>query len=561
MSLELLDIPQHPMGAFQCNGGRQLTRLYKSSGGGGSYYESLERLYDEQAQSARMLRQQAEKYLPGMTDAYAREVNDVLDKGYADRQAEQAGADMAGANAMERAATSRQLASMGVNPADRRYATSMAAQESANAARMAAGQNIARQDAKNMQRAVAQDAVGTFTGQSNQASSQLNSAASGFSRLAEQQSAQAAQQSQNIANVVGGTMALGSAIRSFRDGGRIRAEKGGHKQGQSVRASLLERHMLGGAAGSQQGFFQMQSIAPPPPSPAAAQAGPVDLALQGVQSYQGMQKGIEGVKAMYGKLSGETAKLGADVVASATTETGAALGSMATETAATEAVSTVAADAAATAAGSAATTAAGTAAGTTAGTTVTAGSGLMGAMGTAGAAVSTALPWVGAAIAVGSLLDVWKDGGEIRVQQAIRQMTPAQRKAAASAYEAAAREAGDPAVAAQYRAFASCLGGARGGNRTIDYRSGDEVEGPGGHTDDLVPALLSDGEHVINAEAAALIGHRQLERLNQQGLALRARGLTPEQIGRRVIRLNQNRHVVSELTRGDGVMRNRRKRG
>ena len=45
-----------------------------------------------------------------------------------------------------------------------------------------------------------------------------------------------------------------------------------------------------------------------------------------------------------------------------------------------------------------------------------------------------------------------------------------------------------------------------------------------------MPALLTEDEHVVNAEAAAMIGHDKLEALNKKGLAMRAKGYTPGRI-------------------------------
>ena len=47
-------------------------RLFKGGGGGSVKYDSLERLYEEQAASARLLRGIAEQNLPGATQAYGR---------------------------------------------------------------------------------------------------------------------------------------------------------------------------------------------------------------------------------------------------------------------------------------------------------------------------------------------------------------------------------------------------------------------------------------------------------------------------------------------------------
>lgn len=54
-----------------------------------------------------------------------------------------------------------------------------------------------------------------------------------------------------------------------------------------------------------------------------------------------------------------------------------------------------------------------------------------------------------------------------------------------------------------------------------DYTPGGKVKGPGTETSDDVPAWLSDGEFVLNAEAVKLIGKDKLEALNQRGLAMR----------------------------------------
>ena len=108
-----------------------------------------------------------------------------------------------------------------------------------------------------------------------------------------------------------------------------------------------------------------------------------------------------------------------------------------------------------------------------------AGSGLMAGLGTAGAAVGAAMPWVGAAMVAGSLLDLWNAGGEVGTQNE-----------GMSEDEAAAR-------------FAKA-----DQNGTIqDIRHGGKVPGEWKGNTDNVPALLTEDEHVINAEAAAMIGH------------------------------------------------------
>ncbi len=83
--------------------------------------------------------------------------------------------------------------------------------------------------------------------------------------------------------------------------------------------------------------------------------------------------------------------------------------------------------------------------------------------------------------------------------------------------------AGDPITAG----IAGKLGGlfSEGGEveptQRADYVPGGEVRGPGTETSDDIPAWLSDGEYVLNAEAVKLVGKDKLEEVNQKGLEVR----------------------------------------
>lgn len=57
--------------------------------------------------------------------------------------------------------------------------------------------------------------------------------------------------------------------------------------------------------------------------------------------------------------------------------------------------------------------------------------------------------------------------------------------------------------------------------RRIDRRGGGGVKGPGTATSDSIPALLSNGEYVLNAEATKMIGIKTLDRVNREGLKAR----------------------------------------
>ena len=65
-----------------------------------------------------------------------------------------------------------------------------------------------------------------------------------------------------------------------------------------------------------------------------------------------------------------------------------------------------------------------------------------------------------------------------------------------------------------------------------DLRAGGDVPGEWRENVDTVPALLVEGEGVLNAEAMALGGEKVMEDLNAKGLALREQGITPHDIKR-----------------------------
>ncbi len=54
-----------------------------------------------------------------------------------------------------------------------------------------------------------------------------------------------------------------------------------------------------------------------------------------------------------------------------------------------------------------------------------------------------------------------------------------------------------------------------------DIRKGGKVNGAGTETSDSVPAELSDGEYVLNAETVKMVGKKKLDKLNAAGLARR----------------------------------------
>lgn len=55
----------------------------------------------------------------------------------------------------------------------------------------------------------------------------------------------------------------------------------------------------------------------------------------------------------------------------------------------------------------------------------------------------------------------------------------------------------------------------------VDHTGGGKVSGPGTETSDDIPAWLSDGEFVLNAEAVKMVGKQKLEKINEKGLEKR----------------------------------------
>ena len=519
----------HLIGNKHSGYGPDNRRLYFKGGGGGGQvkYDNLENLYEEQAASAGLLRGIAQQNLPGATQAYVDSVQAVTSPGYAERQAGMAGTDMASANAMERDATQRNLMSMGVNPNDARFAGSLRSTEMNNAARLAAGKNVARNQAQQYQLNVAKDAVGTFTGQSNNAATQMGNAASGLGSIYTSQANQKMAQDQAQSNAVGNVANAGlTAYTMFaKDGGKVPGLAALH-------GKKVERHMVGGQAGSQQnqGFFQMQSIAPPPSAQAPQQQGgginmnqvmmarkiAKDRAADQAADAAGSAFAKDVAANSVGAAAQNAGLVGDAAVAGGSTSAGAGLSSMAGAEAAgglagatNGALMSTGIDAAAAGAlqGSITSGAAATGAGTLAGgaSTLASGAGTAGAAAAGGGAMATigaALPWVGAAYAVGSLLDWWNDGGKVGTQnQGMSEQEAMQRFEQAEVTGTLA-----------------------------DLRAGGRAPGEWVENRDTVPAMLVSGEQVLNSEASKLIGDKGAAKLNKKGLELRKQGKTPKQI-------------------------------
>lgn len=422
--------------------------LCKGGGGDSAYYHEANRLYGVQADTADFMLGIGKDYLPGAVSTYAQEAGKYADPAYRDRIVGEAGIRAQEAIDQQNQSLTRNMARYGINPASGKYGSMMNQNAIAGAATKAGAMNQAANYVEDKKFGAAKDFYSSMVGMPSDAASMAGNAASGYVGLGNAKANAKANDSAAMGNIAAlGYTALTSDF--FRDGGIV-------KRGPGVKMAL------GGlfAAGNQ--------TSPPPPSAPAPQqqnnlsSGGLRTALkfakEGPQGFAGSmaQKGAN----MIGNISTGAAKI-ADMTgsqgmaetalnAAGASGTVADVGSQVGAIAAQNATIPGATEATVSALGAGGTEALGAAAGTS----------------PALASISTAVPWVAAAAAVGSMLGLFADGGEVR-----KDMSP-----------------------------------------------GGEVDGPGGPREDKVPIWASDGEYVINAKAVQAVGKENLDKINAIGL-------------------------------------------
>jgi len=459
-------------------------RVIYGGGGSGSsgtpFYANQDKLFGVQADIAQNLYGQYAAYSPQALNGMSQMVADGNSGAYTERMRGMASSDASASAAMERQATERNMSSMGVNPNDPRFAGAMRSTALGNAANKAQGMNKATQYGDEMTWARNSDFYNSLSGMPSQSAAMLASSGAGYGQMA------GAQQSQQNANTAGygqfGGMIAGGMFK--RDGGYIREPR--FALGGQVGSTAVQHRMptMGDWRQRPSGFkaHEMSTM-----DKIGAVAQPI--AMHYAADYAG--KAIkEGASGMFGK--GAVATQAAAPVASAAIMPAAEAAMMGGQSLASgaTAASTIGNSAAINAAiGTGASTAAGV--GTAAGG-MSAAAGAAGGIGAAGgaaaggaaaagggamAALGTAMPWVGGAMLVGSLLDLWKDGGHVS-KKAI--------------------------------------------DGRLDMRTGGETPPIGTETSDSIPAWLSKGEYVVNADAVKKPGvKKKLEAINKSGLEKR----------------------------------------
>ena len=177
---------------------------------------------------------------------YGRMVDESLNYGSQanqERAAAQAKADAEASLGSATAAYKSDLASMGINPDDPRYAKELRKMSTAGAGGVASGMTGARDRTSQMGFARMQDTTGLLAGVPSNASSALSSTAATGSNLANMYNQGQQQMSQNVAGAaalegvagsmgagaalgaampwLGGAMLVGSALGLFKDGGVV----------------------------------------------------------------------------------------------------------------------------------------------------------------------------------------------------------------------------------------------------------------------------------------------------------------------------------------------------
>ena len=466
-------------------------------GGGNQYYANLEKLYGAQAAQSERLMGLSEQYTYPM---YGRMVDESLNYGSLankERAASQAKADAESSFGSAMGAYKSDLASMGINPEDPRYAKEMRKLATTAYGGGAAGMTGARERVDQMGFARMQDTTGLLAGVPSNASSALSSTAATGSNLANMYNQGQQQMGQNVAGAVRGGIDLYGFTRNNptffgADGGPVLKLKGG---------GYVQRLARGGITGA------MESIAPPPPptgTPTPSNAGTVGQGLM-----RGREMAGTGVESL-GKATGS-----ADMTAFGQ---GMRLGKEAQP--AIDAYSQAAAQVNSilppTAEMAAADLALGGAGGSTGAAALAEGAGAAALEGAAaslggGAALGAAMPWLGGAMLVGSALGLFKDGGVVNQRPYMRGGEidgPGGPK--------------DDLIATEIPegAFVMPIGVVKKlGRKALEKMNEVEDHSATKKKRSMVKVRVSDDEFIIQPDAVDRIGLAKLEKIRQDGLA------------------------------------------
>jgi hypothetical protein len=421
-------------------------------GGGNQYYANLEKLYGTQAAQSERLMGLSEQYTYPM---YGRMVDQSLDYGSQanqERAAAQAKADAESSLGSATSAYKSDLASMGINPDDPRYARELRKMSTAGAGGTASSMTGARDRTQQMGFARMQDTTALLAGVPSSASSALSSQAATGSNLASMYNQGQQMASQNVAGAVRGGIDLYGFTRNNptffgANGGEVLKLNGG---------GYVQRLARGGITGA------MQSIQTPPPPTGSPDMTNANMGTVGGGIMRGRDMigtGIEKVGNMTGSANtasfgqgmrlGKEAQPAMDAYSQAAAQVNAALPPV-SEMAATDMAL----------GGAGGSAGAGALAEGVGGAALESVAGSM----SAGAALGAAMPWIGGAMLVGSALGLFRDGGVVNQRP---------------------------------------------------YMRGGEIDGPGGPKDDLIATEIPEGAFVMPIGVVRKLGRKALEKMNE----------------------------------------------
>lgn len=493
-------------------------RLYHKGGGGGGnsgvYYANQDKLLGVQADIAQNMYNQYASYGPQRLEAMSKMADEAMDGTLADRARSTAAADAGTALSTSLAAAGRNMERYGttLNPNALQANTTDVAL--AGAAQKTGAMNRAQQWAEGQKWARTSDLYGALQGMPGNATAALGQAASGYGQMAGQQNQVA------MANAMGyGQMGgmLGYGLMA-RDGGYIhegevirRGDDGapGYAAGGMPKLADWRSYPTTVQTGSDTPSAAGQVLSGMAPAAGMFAAKKVlgPYVKQGM-SYIGDQikQGFNGLTGTGELSTADHATRVAEMQSQADAELAALRGTSGAESAVTTPLAeqpaimgtdltaeganlagTVGTDALETG-GAMALEGAGEAAAADAAITAGTDAALAGTMATE--AAMGPVGWAALAgtalYSLGDNMDWWADGGPVP-----HEMPP------------------------------------QGGLRR-DMRPGGKVQGPGTATSDSIPAWLSNGEYVVNAEGVKEIGKDKLEKANAKGLKKRAAKAKPK---------------------------------
>ena len=479
---------------YSRDGRRSLNKGSSGSSPSAPYYANMDRLYGVQSQAAEYMLNNSMPYIPGYMENSAKMVNDAMDGTLSNQMRQRAGNEATATMGAALASSDRNMQRYGMGFSADRLLTESNRNAIMGAAGKAGAMNDAAARAEDMKWNRNAGALGQATGMGTGAMDSVGSAARGYG-------AAAGQVGQYDALNAAGYGKFGGALaaNAFKDGGAVKKpglhlatggmpsnnpwtawknnnpiqtsspSGGGGGLGDAVGAMAMGAAPIVIGKGLKAGLSSIKDAMTPAKDGMGtlsniSEAGRNKLTEQGLENAKNFWPTDPNTPVSAANTA--AAEAGKDVATNVATEAG--------KDVATNVAGNVAADTATTA-GTSAVLDAGANGGAALANIAAEGTAAAGA-GTGATVASAALPVLGGAVAlygIGSALGWWD-------------------------------------------------GFSKGGSvKRKNMQPGGKVVGKGTETSDDIPAWLSDGEYVLNAEAVKMVGKNKLDQINDAGLAKR----------------------------------------